>query len=130
MSEPRFLTRDEVLEIHAAQIDRRGGTHGILDSGKLDSALGQPQSGFGGQFLHESIFEMAAAYLFHIARNHAFMDGNKRTALMCAYTFLDQNGYQIIADGDELEELTMRTARGEADKAEIARFFEENTRAV
>lgn len=130
MSEPRFLNRDEVLAIHEAQIDRRGGTHGILDSGKLDSALGQPQSGFGGQFLHESIFEMAAAYLFHIARNHAFMDGNKRTALMCAYTFLDQNGYEIIADDDELEELTMRTARGEADKAEIARFFEERTRAV
>jgi len=130
MSEPRFLTRDEVLEIHEAQIDRRGGTHGILDSGKLDSALGQPQSGFGGQFLHESIFEMAAAYLFHIARNHAFMDGNKRTALMCAYTFLDQNGYEIIADDDELEEMTMRTARGEADKAEIARFFEKNTQRV
>jgi len=130
MSDPRFLTRDEVLEIHAAQIDRRGGTHGILDSGKLDSALGQPQSGFGGQFLHETIFAMAAAYLFHIARNHAFMDGNKRTALMCAYTFLDQNGYEIIADDDELEEMTMRTARGEADKAEIARFFEERTQRV
>jgi len=130
MSEPRFLTRDEVLAIHEAQIDGRGGTHGILDSGKLDSALGQPQSGFGGQFLHESIFAMAAAYLFHIARNHAFMDGNKRTALMCAYTFLGLNGYRVTASEAELKDLTMRTARGEVDKAEIARFFEERTQPV
>ena len=130
MSEPRFLTLDEVLAIHDNQIDEWGGTHGVLDSGKLDSALGQPQSGFGGQFLHEGIFAMAAAYLFHIARNHAFMDGNKRTALMCAYTFLKLNGYRITAGEAALEEITMRTARGEADKAEIARFFEENTRAV
>lgn len=130
MSEPCFLTRDEVLEIHAAQIDSRGGTHGVLDSGKLDSALGQPQSGFGGQFLHESIFEMAAAYLFHIARNHAFMDGNKRTALMCAGVFLLRNGYELTASREQLKSITMRTAKGEVDKTEIARFFEENTKPV
>lgn len=68
------------MEIYCNQIDLYGGAHGIRDLGLLQSALAMPSAGFGGEFFHIDIFEMAAAYAFHIAQNHPFLDGNKRTA--------------------------------------------------
>ena len=67
---------------------------------------------------------MAAAYLFHIARNHPFIDGNKRTALACALVFLRLNGIRIVASEDELYELVIGTVEGRTSKAVIAVFFE------
>jgi death-on-curing protein len=81
-----------VLSIHARQIERFGGTPGVRDEGLLESALAQPQATFGGQFLHPTISEQAAAYLYHIAMNHPFIDGNKRTAFAVTDTFLRLNG--------------------------------------
>jgi death-on-curing family protein len=92
VSEPEFLTLDEVLGIHADQIRRYGGAAGIRDLELLQSALAMPQTTFDDEFLHGTLFEMAAAYLFHLARNHPFVDGNKRTALMCALVFLGLAG--------------------------------------
>lgn len=80
---PRFLNLLESLEIHQSRIELYGGTDGVRDLGLLQSALAQPSAGFDGEFLHKDLFEMAAAYLFHIVRNHPFVDGNKRTALAC-----------------------------------------------
>lgn len=77
-----FLTVDDVLTLHADQIARFGGRAGIRDIGLLESALGMPLATFQSEFLHPSLAEMAAAYLFHIARNHPFLDGNKRVGLM------------------------------------------------
>jgi death-on-curing protein len=74
----KFLDLLDVLEIHQSRIDAYGGASGIRELGLLESALAQPQSGFGDQYLHADIFEMAAAYLFHIVLNHPFVDGNKR----------------------------------------------------
>ena len=88
MSEPAFLTLDEVLGIHADQIRVYGGASGIRDLALLRSAIAMPATTFDGEYLHPSVFEMAAAYLFHVARNHPFVDWNKRTALMCALVFL------------------------------------------
>src|SRR5262245_50033502 len=91
-SSPRFLSRDEVLEIHRQQIERFGGRPGVRDVGLLDSALAMPAAGIGGERLHGDAYEMAAAYLFHLAKNHPFFDGNKRVAAHSAYVFLSLNG--------------------------------------
>lgn len=120
---PRFLEVSEVLEIHESRIKLYGGSHGVRDLGLLQSALAQPSAGFGGAYMHKDVFEMAAAYLFHIARNHPFVDGNKRTALACCLMFLELNGVEIEVDEHELEELTVTVAEGKADKQKIAAFL-------
>ena len=118
-----FLDLDDVNEIHAGQIERYGGSTGLRDSGLLESAVAQPQASFGGEFLHSDLFEMAAAYLFHIVLNHPFVDGNKRVALECSLVFLEINGVQIEASDDELVELTLAAARSERSKQQLAQFF-------
>lgn len=98
--EPEFLTLDEIPEIHRDQIERYGGDEGIRDNGLLESAVAMPQQSFGGEYLHRDIFEMAAAYAFHLAENQAFIDGNKRTGLAAAYVFLALNGHRLAEHGD------------------------------
>jgi death-on-curing protein len=120
---PEFLTLDEVLESHAEQIGMYGGSLGIRDVGLLESALAQPGAMFGGQFLHTDIFEMAAAYLFHIVKNHPFIDGNKRAGLETALLFLETNGYSIEALDDDLIDLVIQTATSQIDQQQIAEFF-------
>jgi death-on-curing protein len=121
--DPLFLTLDEVLGIHADQIRRYGGRPGLRDLGLLQSALAMPETTFGGEFLHGTVFEMAAAYLFHLARNHPFVDGNKRTALMSALVFLGLNGQRLDAESGALYELVDGVAAGSVDKAEVSVFF-------
>jgi death on curing protein len=83
-----FLSLDDILESHQNQIDTYGGGQGIRDIGLLESAIAQPEACFGGQFLHADVFEMAAAYLYHLVMNHPFVDGNKRVGLEAALIFL------------------------------------------
>lgn len=85
---PRFVTRDEAFAYHTVSIEEYGGAHGLRDVGMLESALAMPMQGFSGEYAHAFPFEMAAAYAFHIAKNHPFVDGKKRTALMCCGAFL------------------------------------------
>ena len=94
--DPTFLTLDEVIEIHREMINRYGGSDGIRDKGLLESAVSTPQASFGDQFLHSDIFHMAGAYLFHIVKNHPFIDGNKRTGAMAAFVFLKLNHYTSL----------------------------------
>lgn len=117
---PEFLDIGDVLEIHAMQLARYGGGDGLRDQGLLESALAQPQATFGGEFVHDGLFAMAAAYLFHITSNHPFIDGNKRTGLLSALVFLDLNGIAIERESETLYDLTMAVAEGRADKNEIA----------
>ncbi len=126
MNDPDFLTLDEVLGIHADQIRRYGGTSGLRDLGLLQSALSMPQTTFDDEFLHGTLFEMAAAYLFHLARNHPFIDGNKRTALMCALVFLGLNGHRLVANPDALYRLVDGVASGDVDKSDVSVFFRGN----
>ena len=93
--EPTFLNVDDVLDLHAAQLELYGGGAGLRDRGLLESAVAQPQTSIGGAFVHDGLFAMAAAYLFHIVSNHPFVDGNKRTGLLAALVFLDLNGIAI-----------------------------------
>jgi len=123
-----FLSLDEVLALHADQISRYGGEAGVRDLGLLKSALAMPQARFGGQWLHPTLHEMAAAYLFHLIRNHPFIDGNKRAGLVCAIAFLGINGLELIADPDDLVELVLGVAEGRTDKAQVAVFLKANTR--
>jgi len=121
-----FLTLDEVLSLHAEQIRLFGGSSGIRDLGLLQSAMGSVEATFGGAYLHESVFAMAAAYLYGILRNHPFIDGNKRTAVGSALTFLDLNGIEIDADEDEFYELVIGVAEGRVSKAAITVFLEKH----
>ncbi len=121
--DPTFLGLEEVLKIHHDQIERYGGDPGIRDMGLLQSALALPQAAFGGQYLHGDLFEMAAAYLFHITGNHPFVDGNKRTGAVAALVFLILNGVQIDADQSDFEQLVWTVAEGKANKGELAEFF-------
>lgn len=126
MSEPEFLTLDEVLGIHADQIRRYGGRAGVRDLDLLRSALGTPEASYSGEYLHGTLSEMAAAYLFHVARNHPFIDGNKRAALMCALVFLGLNGQRLEADPDALHALVDGVASGRVDKSAVAVFLREH----
>jgi len=83
--DPLFLTLDEVLEIHAQQIELYGGSDGLRDPAVLESAVATPTATFGGQFLHPTIPSMAAAYLFHLCQNHAFVDATSAGASSIAY---------------------------------------------
>jgi death-on-curing protein len=120
---PDFLSLAEVLEIHRDQIERYGGKTGIRDLGLLQSALAMPAAGFGNRYLHGDLFEMAAAYLFHIVRNHPFVDGNKRTGAVAALVFLSLNGMEIEASEDIFEQTVRAVAEGNTDKSAIAEFF-------
>ena len=123
---PDFLTLEEVLEIHDDQINRYGGASGIRDLGLLESALAQPQTVFGKVFLHSDLFEMAAAYFFHIIQNHPFMDGNKRVGAVAALVFLEINNKAVIMTNDELESQVLSVAQGLTDKTASAKFFREH----
>jgi death-on-curing protein len=123
---PTFLTLDEVLEIHRDQLARYGGAPGIRDIGLLQSAIAQPQATFGGQFLHADIYEMAAAYLFHLVQNHPFVDGNKRVGTVAALVFLRMNDQDLRITDAELESLVLSVAQGQADKTAIAAFFRDH----
>lgn len=122
--DPDFLSLDEVLVLHEDRIRRYGGTAGIQDLELLSSALGTVSASFGGELLHGSLFEMAAAYLFHITRNHPFLDGNKRTGLAAALVFLSMNNVEIEAGEDELTDLVLGVAEGRVSKAEVAVFLQ------
>ncbi len=125
---PEFLSLAEVLEIHRDQIDRYGGSPGIRDMRLLLSALAVPAATFGGSFLNTDLFEMAAAYLFHIVRNHPFVNGNKRTGAVAALVFFSLNDIEIEADEDSLEKMVLAVAASLADKRAVTEFFREHSR--
>jgi death-on-curing protein len=117
---PDFLTFEDVLMIHADQITSFGGTPGLRDEGLLMSALAQPGAMFDQQLLHPTISEQAAAYLYHLAMNHPFLDGNKRTAFAVMETFLRVNGYRLTLTDNEVYDLVMQVVQTSVDKAGIA----------
>ncbi|MCJ7746015.1 MAG: type II toxin-antitoxin system death-on-curing family toxin [Actinobacteria bacterium] len=124
--EPVFLELGEILRIHEDQLDHYGGTTGIRDIKLLQSAVAMPRAGIADRYLHEDVFEMAAAYLFHIVRDHPFVDGNKRTGAVAALVFLSINDVETHIEEEELEALVRSVAGGKTAKAEIARFFRDS----
>ncbi|MBN2317916.1 MAG: type II toxin-antitoxin system death-on-curing family toxin [Acidobacteria bacterium] len=118
-----FLTMEDVLALHDELIQRYGGSSGLRDAGLLEAALAMPQAGFGGQYFHEFPHEMGAAYLFHLVRNHAFTDGNKRVALACAILFFKINRVTYTIKEDEAVKITYAAASGQMNKSDVTEFF-------
>lgn len=120
--EPQFLSLPEVLEIHQDQVARYGGSPGIRDLELLKSALGMPPATYGGEFLHTDIYEMSAAYLFHLLKNHPFVDGNKRVGAVAALVFLTLNGCDLDAPEDDFADMVLGVAEGRLGKTDAAVF--------
>lgn len=119
-----FITLEEVLELHQEVIALDGGAQGVRDIGLLTSAVEMPRAMFGGIYLHPTIFEQAAAYLFHIIGNHAFVDGNKRTGVLVTLAFLSLNGIELVENSHTLERFVIEVAQRGHAKREIAIFLE------
>jgi len=115
-----FLTLAEVNEIHADQIRHYGGLAGVRDMNLLSSAVAMPYASFSGDFLHKDLFEMAAAYAFHICQNHPFIDGNKRTSLASALVFLELNGISISRTQGKLYDAIINISSGKTKKEDLA----------
>ena len=120
---PVFLTLAEVIEIHRDQTERYGGHRGIRDTGLLQSAVAVPQATMGGEYLHGDLFDMAGAYLFHIVKNHPFVDGNKRTGTVAALMFLELNGIEVTLNEDKLVGIIRSVADGKMQKGDVAAFL-------
>lgn len=119
-----YLAAEQVLFIHARLISETGGLHGVLDLGLLLSAVARPQATFDGQDLYPDLFSKAAALLESLVGNHAFVDGNKRTAITSTGLFLRINGYSLTANNQQLEAFTLQCARRTVSLDEIARWLE------
>ena len=119
MKEVIFLSVDNVMLLHSDTIAMEGGQAGLRDHGLLDSAVAMPRQQFGGVYLHEDLPAMTAAYLFHIAQNHPFFDGNKRTAAMAALAFLRLNDVSRLPEPQKLEMVTRQVAAGKLSKDEL-----------
>jgi death-on-curing protein len=116
VTDPVFLDVEDVLLIHEEQLPSYGGSAGIRDRGLLESAVAMPRATAGGEFAHEDVFAMAAAYAFHIAQNQPFVDGNKRTGLLAAIVFLDLNGVRIADPDGRLYDAMIGIAERRLDK--------------
>lgn len=126
MSEPRWLSINVVVAIHSDQIREHGGSLGVRDKGLLESALDRPRN----RFYYESdsdLMALAAAYGFGIAKNHPFVDGNKRVAFQAMYVFLGINGVTIMADEEEVVRLVLALASGKLSEGELGVWLRENT---
>ena len=119
----RFLPLSSVISIHDDQVRLYGGSYGIRDAAALDAAVHMPQAQFEGQFLHPTIFHMAAAYGFHLSQNHPFIDGNKRTAGMAMFAFLLLNGVEPLATEMDYYQTMMAVANGAMRKEELTNWL-------
>ncbi|MEK7466055.1 MAG: type II toxin-antitoxin system death-on-curing family toxin [Planctomycetota bacterium] len=127
---PVFLTLEQVLEVHREQLSLFGGSDGVRDQGLLDAALAMPRAGFGGEYAHEDIPAMAAAYLFHLVKNHPFIDGNKRVGAAVALIFLGLNGLESRLTNEDLVSLTLGVAEGRFSKKDATETFRQKTKRL
>ncbi len=124
MTDLKWVSKRALLAIHDALIAEHGGAPGVRDEGLLDSALARPQNKLAYDGV--TMVEAGAAYIFGICRNHPFVDGNKRAALMAAYTFLWINGWELIAPEAEAVLMIRDLAAGEIGELEIADWIGAN----
>jgi len=124
---PKWISKEQVLYIHEAAIKKHGGSFGVRDLGLLESALARPENFYA--YGEQDLFLLAAAYAEGIARNHPFIDGNKRTAYTTAGLFLYVNGH-ILAVPSVVEQIRLfeNLAMGQVSRAELAQFYRQNTR--
>jgi death-on-curing protein len=118
----RFLDVDDVLRLYHRVMEASGGTPGLRDQGLLESAVAGPRMSFGGEELYPTLAEKAAALAYALARNHPFVDGNKRIALAAADAMLRLNGFRLEADDDTLERVFLELAAGRLSRKALAEF--------
>lgn len=121
--EPRWVSRAAALAIQADQIRHHGGAHGVRDSGLLDSALQRARNRWHYE-QNVDLLSLGATYCVGIARNHSFVDGNKRAAFQVMYVFLGLNGLRIVAEEAEVVDTMLRVATGEVDERALADWLE------
>jgi death-on-curing protein len=124
VNEPEWLTKQIVLAIHDEQLALHGGAGGIRDEALLESALSRPLNKWA--YEHAELAELAAAYGFGIARNHPFVDGNKRTSLLAIYTFLGLNDIDFVVPEAEAAAMILSLAAGEVSEENLARWIRDN----
>jgi death-on-curing protein len=130
MDDPIWITKELAIAIHQRQLAEHGGADGLRDEGLLESALVRPRQRFAYEDPAPTIPIMAAAYAFGIARNHAFIDGNKRTAAVVCETFLELNGYSLAATDEQLYLVFLSLAEGSLSESEFAAWLLAHSRAV
>ena len=130
MDDPIWISIDLALAIHKRQLSEHGGADGVRDQGLLESALGRPRNSFAYTDPTLTIPELAASYAFGIARNHAFLDGNKRTAAVVCETFLNLNGFELIAADAELYPVYLALAAGELPESDFAQWLTSHTQPM
>ena len=126
MADWNWVSKNTVLGAHALQIEIHGGGRGLRDEGLLESALARPEN--LAHYDEPSVFELAAAYAYGLARNHPFVDGNKRIAFVTAVLFLEKNGQGFAASEVEATMTFLRLAAGEIEESELAAWFRDNSR--
>jgi death-on-curing protein len=124
VSEPKWLTHDQVIAIHSRQLRRFGGAAGLRDDGLLHSAIERPINKW--HYEQSELPELAAAYAFGLAKNHAFVDGNKRIAFMSMMTFLRKNGVRFAPEQAHATSMIMSLAAGEVSEESLARWIRVN----
>lgn len=122
----QFLTVEDVRRLHDLGIARYGGSYGVRDEGLLESAVQMPEQTFSGVYLHPTLGSKAAAYLFHICQNHAFIDGNKRAGLLACEAFLRLNRHEMALTSKEAEDMTLHLAEGKLSKEALIAFLEQS----
>lgn len=122
----RFLTAKQVLFLHARLIAETGGSHGVRDLGLLQSAIGRPQARFEGTDPYLDLYIKAAALLDSLVRNHPFVDGNKRTALVAAALFTQRNGCRLTASNKEIATFTLAVAPGAVTLEAITHWLQQH----
>ena len=122
-----MILLEDILKLHKFSIQKYGGSHGLRDSGLLESAIARPFQSFGGEDLYPSIFEKAAALGESLIINHPFVDGNKRTGAVAMIALLEENGLRLSADGDDLYNFVISISTGEKKFEEIVEWLKENT---
>ncbi len=119
----RYLSVEEILAIHDYQIERFGGSQGIVNLSLLESAVNRSSTNISGKDIYESVYEKAAAIAYSVIKNHPFVDGNKRTGLHAALTFLELNGYKVTISQKMLVKLGLYIADKKADLKKITFVF-------
>jgi death-on-curing protein len=123
----RFLPEELVMIIHSNILQRYGGRAGLRDNALLQSALAQAKVTVGRKFIHKSLFDKAAAYGFHLCRNHPFIDGNKRVAFVVMDVFLQRNGWEIVANEEDAYSLMIDLSSGNVSKTGLSSWLKNHS---
>ena len=122
-----FIPKELILYFDHQLIQTYGGTYGIRDEKLLDSALEQAKATYEGNYLHDTLIKMAAAYGYHLCNNHPFVNGNKRIALVAMDVFLQRNGLEIVASEKETYKMMIQLSSGGFSKKDLTTWLENNT---